>query len=226
MTPTDNEKSAGSSDSQASAANFSWLTKAPDRLRQQLEFLLAIDQLKSIYRASRIATGERFENSAEHSWHLAMFARILAEHANEAIDIERVVAMLMIHDIVEIDAGDVPLHAKHNIDIEAKELAAADRLFGLLPDDQGKLLRECWDEFEAATSHDAKFAKAVDRLQPILLNALNEGGTWPDYNVSLHDAKTRCAQISTGSDTLWTLANDIFTEAVQNGWLKTTPPTD
>jgi len=226
MTPTDIEKSPGNSNAQSSDASRSWLTKAPERLRQQLEFLLAIDQLKSIYRASRIATGERFENSAEHSWHLAMFARILAEHANEPVDIERVIAMLMIHDIVEIDAGDVPLHAKHNIDIEAKEQAAADRLFGLLPDDQGKLLRECWDEFEAATSHDAKFAKAVDRLQPILLNALTEGGTWPDYNVSLDQAQTRCSQIATGSETLWTLANDIFTEAVQNGWLRTTPQVD
>lgn len=203
-----------------------WLSALPDRLSQQIEFLIAIDSLKSINRASRLVSGERFENSAEHSWHLTLFAQILAEHANEPVEVERVVFMLMVHDIVEIDAGDVPLHAVQNPNTHALEQAAADRLFGLLPDDQGTLLRQCWEEFEAGESDDARFAKAVDRLQPILLNALNNGGSWPDFNVTLQQVQTRCASVSQGSDTLWEMANAIFNEAVQNGWLKTTPPTD
>ena len=202
------------------------MSSLPERLGQQIEFLLAIDGLKSINRASRLVSGERFENSAEHSWHLTLFARILAEHANNPVDVERVVFMLMVHDIVEIDAGDVPLHATNKPDTKALEQAAADRLFGLLPENQGTLLRECWEEFEAAETDDARFAKAVDRLQPILLNALNNGGSWPDFNVTLHQVQTRCAEIATGSDALWEMANAIFNEAVENGWLKTTPPTD
>lgn len=203
-----------------------WLGALPDRIAQQLEFLIAIDALKSINRASRLVSGERFENSAEHSWHLTLFARILAEHANETVDIERVVLMLMVHDIVEIDAGDVPLHAEQNPNTYVLEQAAADRLFGMLPGDQGALLRQCWDEFEAHESADARFAKAVDRLQPILLNALNNGGSWPDFNVTLEQVQTRCSAVSKGSDTLWDVANAIFNEAVENGWLKTTQPTD
>ncbi len=204
-----------------------WMSALPDRLGQQIEFLLAIDGLKSINRASRLVSGERFENSAEHSWHLTLFARILAEHANEPVDVERVVFMLMVHDIVEIDAGDVPLHAPNqNPDIHEVEQAAATRLFGLLPEDQANLLRQVWDEFEEANTPDARFAKAVDRLQPVLLNALNNGGTWPDFQVTLEQVQTRCSQISGGSDALWQMANDIFNEAARNGWLKTTPPAD
>lgn len=204
-----------------------WMSSLPERLGQQIEFLLAIDGLKSINRASRLVSGERFENSAEHSWHLTLFARILAEHANEPVDVERVVFMLMVHDIVEIDAGDVPLHAPNqNPDIQAIEQAAANRLFGLLPEDQARLLRQVWDEFEEANTPDARFAKAVDRLQPVLLNALNNGGTWPDFQVTLEQVQTRCSQISGGSDALWQMANDIFNEAARNGWLKTTPPAD
>ncbi|MFT4726708.1 MAG: putative hydrolase of HD superfamily [Granulosicoccus sp.] len=208
------------------SAKPGWLHALPARLGQQIEFLIAIDALKSINRASRLVSGERFENSAEHSWHLTLFARILAEHANDPVDVERVVFMLMVHDIVEIDAGDVPLHAAQNPNTHLLEQAAADRLFGLLPEDQGTLLRQCWEEFEAGDSIDARFAKAVDRLQPILLNAFNNGGSWPDFNVTLQQVQTRCASVSKGSDTLWEMANAIFNEAVQNGWLKTTPPTD
>jgi putative hydrolase of HD superfamily len=221
---SDSDKNTSNSD--PDSTNLRWLSGLPDRLSQQIEFLIAIDGLKSINRASRVVGGERFENSAEHSWHLTLFARILAEHANEPVDVERVVFMLMVHDIVEIDAGDVPLHAVQNPNTQALEQAAADRLFGLLPDDQGALLRQCWDEFEAGESDDAQFAKAVDRLQPILLNALNKGGSWPDFNVTLQQVQTRCASISKGSDALWEAANAIFNEAVQNGWLKTAPPAD
>lgn len=203
-----------------------WSDQLEPRLKSQIEFLLAIDALKSVYRASRILSNDRRENSAEHSWHLTLFARILAEHANEPVDVERVIFMLMVHDIVEVDAGDVPLHGQQDPDREASEQAAADRLFGLLPDDQMLLLRQCWDEFEAGQTADARFAKAIDRLQPVLLNALTGGGTWVDFAVSIDQVRTRTAQIGSGSDALWSMANAIFNEACDRGWLKKAPPAD
>lgn len=206
--------------------NPAWLAGLPNRLGRQIKFLIAIDALKSINRANRLINRQRAENSAEHSWHLTLFAQILSEYANQPVSVERVVLMLMVHDIVEIDAGDVPLHGVQNPQTHALELAAADRLFGLLPEDQGTVLRECWEEFEAGESNEAQFAKAVDRLQPVLLNALNNGGTWSTFNVTLQQVQTRCASISNGSDRLWEMANAIFNEATRNGWLKTTPPTD
>ena len=203
-----------------------WSDHLDTRLKSQIEFLVAIDALKDVYRASSILSRDRRENSAEHSWHLTLFARILAEHANEPVDVERVIFMLMVHDIVEVDAGDVPLHGQQDPDREASEQAAANRLFGLLPDDQAQLLRQCWDEFETGQSADARFAKAIDRLQPILLNALTEGGTWTEFTVTLDQVRTRTAQIGNGSDTLWGMANAIFSEATDRGWLKKAPPAD
>lgn len=200
--------------------NARWTQSISVRLRQQLEFLVAIDALKTVNRASRIVDNSRQENSAEHSWHLTLFARVLHEHANEPVDIERVIMMLMVHDIVEVDAGDTPLHGVQNPDQAAIEQAAADRLFGILPDDQNQLLRDCWDEFEQAQSAEAKFAKAVDRLQPILLNMLTEGGTWKDFDVNLEQVTQRTGQIDIGSDSLWAAATAMFQEAVENGWLK------
>ena len=197
-----------------------WTQSISARLKQQLEFLVAIDALKSVNRASRITDNSRQENSAEHSWHLTLFARVLHEYANEPADVEQVIMMLMVHDIVEIDAGDMPLHGVQNPDQASIEQAAADRLFGLLPDDQGQLLRACWDEFEQAQSAEAKFAKAVDRLQPVLMNMLTEGGTWKDFDVTFEQVAQRTAQISTGSDSLWAAANAMFQEALENGWLK------
>ncbi len=202
-----------------------WSDSLAPRLKSQIEFLFAIDALKSVYRATLIASGERRENSAEHSWHLTLFARILAEHANQPVDVDRVVFMLMVHDIVEVDAGDVPIHGQQNPNKDAEEQAAATRLFGLLPDDQASLLRQYWDEFETGETADARFAKAIDRLQPVLLNALTGGGTWNDFDVSLDQVRTRTAQIGKGSDELWEMANAIFSEAAENGWLRTDPPT-
>ncbi len=200
--------------------NARWTQSIAPRLKQQLEFLVAIDALKNIQRASRIADNSRRENSAEHSWHLTLFARILHEHANEEVDVERVILMLMVHDIVEVDAGDMPLHGEQNPDQAAIEQAAADRLFGLLPEDQEQLLRTCWDEFEQASTADARFAKAVDRLQPVLLNMMTEGGTWMDFDVSIDQVTLRTRQIGIGSDALWAAARGMFEEAVEHGWLK------
>lgn len=196
-----------------------WKDSLDLRLRQQLDFLIAIDALKGILRANRIASGERKENSAEHSWHLAMFASVLAEHANEPVDVNRVVLMLLLHDIVEIDAGDEPLHGARNPDRPALEAAAAERLFGLLPNDQGDRMLTLWHEFEAQESADSKFAHALDRLQPIMLNQLTDGGTWTDYEVSLSQLKKRTCHMDAGSSTLWQTAERIFENALESGYL-------
>lgn len=162
------------------------------RIEAQIEFLREADKLKSILRASRLIDGSRRENSAEHSWHIMLYALVLADQAAPGVDINRVLKMLLIHDIVEIDAGDAPIHG--NVDhaaMAAKEAAAADRLFGLLPEDQAESFRTLWDEFEAAESPDAIFAKGIDRLQTPIANLVTDGGTWQDYGVTLAQLETR-----------------------------------
>lgn len=173
-----------------------------DRLTQQLAFLTEIDALKSVTRQSPIVDQSRRENSAEHSWHLAMFALILAD---AEVDVSRVIVMLLIHDIVEIDAGDAPIHGAHDsAALELAEKQAAERLFGLLPPDQAAWLLSIWKEFEAAESADARFAKALDRLQPLLLNTLTGGGTWTENAVSEQQVYERYGPtISGGSPALW-----------------------
>lgn len=176
-----------------------------DHLQRQLAFLAEIDKLKGVLRQSRIADGSRRENSAEHSWHLAMFAILLADHA-EGVDVFKVVRMLLIHDIVEIDAGDHPYHDEAHdwAAIAQKEREAADRLFAIPPEPQGAALRALWDEFEAAETPEAKFAKALDRVQPILLNVLVGGGTWDDFAVTEADVVARCGEtIAAASPRLW-----------------------
>lgn len=175
------------------------------KLEQQLAFLREIDQLKSVVRLSPLINRSRRENSAEHSWHLAMYALVLAEYAAAPVNILRVVKMLLIHDIVEIDAGDVPFHvpSTHAGQGEREE-RAAERLFGLLPDAQAAEFRELWFEFEAAHSADAQFAKALDRFQPMLHNAATDGGTWVECAVTLEQIKSRCQPpIERGAPVLW-----------------------
>lgn len=157
---------------------------AEQRLQQQMAFLVEIDRLKQVLRRTRLVGGERLENSAEHSWHIAMIALVLAEHANEPIDVSRVLKLLLVHDIVEIDAGDTFAYdiAGHE-DKAAREQAAADRIFGLLPSDQCRQLRALWDEFESQSSADARFANLCDRLMPSLQNYHNGGGTWREAAV-------------------------------------------
>ena len=177
-------------------------------LDRQLDFLREIDRLKSVVRLSPLIDRSRRENSAEHSWHLAMYALVLAEHAAGPVDVLRVVKMLLIHDIVEIDAGDVPFHvpATH-AGQDARERLAAERLFGLLPAAQAEAFRALWFEFEAAQSHDAKFAKAVDRFQPMLHNAATDGGTWVECAVTLEQVRARCRPpIEGGAPALWEAA--------------------
>jgi putative hydrolase of HD superfamily len=202
-----------------------WLDQIGGRLSDQLRFLLEADRLKGVIRLNHIADGSRRENTAEHSWHLALFAMVLQDYAVEPVDIWRVVQMLILHDLVEIEAGDTPLHLTLTDHGQAeREQAAADILFGLLPADQGEAFRATWDEFEAAESADARFAKACDRLQPILLNHVVGGGTWgvrPDFNIDMEKSLTR--RIEQGSPTLWAAAEVVFADAVACGWLKPAP---
>ena len=170
-----------------------------------MAFLVEADRLKRIERASWITGRLRRENSAEHSWHLALFALTLRNQAPEGVDISRVIAMLLLHDLVEIDAGDAPIHGQFDAKaLAAKEEAAADRIFGLLPQDQGQEFRALWDEFEAAESPDAIFAKALDRFQPPVLNLHAEGGSWPEYNVTEEQIRSRVgAKVARGAPGLW-----------------------
>lgn len=187
------------------------------RLHRQIEFIAELDRLKSVLRRNTLIDGSRRENTAEHSWHIGMLAIVLAEHANESVDILHVLKMLLIHDIVEIDAGDTFCYDDEaGRDKEEREQRAADRLFGMLPDDQARELRALWDEFEAADTPEAKFANALDRLQPVLLNSRSKGGTWKQYDVSVEQVIKRNRPIAAGSATLWeraeTMIHDVMGE--------------
>ena len=174
------------------------------KLDAQIAFLSEADRLKSVLRASQLHDGTRFENSAEHSWHVMLYALVLAEHSEPSVNIDRVIKMLLLHDIVEIDAGDNPIHG--NVDLveqEAAEQIAADRLFGLLPPDQNAEFRALWEEFEAAMSPDAIFAKSIDRVQTPIGNLSNGGGTWRAYNVTFEQLEARVGKpINRGAPTL------------------------
>ena len=175
------------------------------RIDAQLAFLMEADRLKAVSRASRLADGSRFENSAEHSWHVALFALTLDEHAPKGTDIAKALKMLLLHDLVEIDAGDAPIFGEVDAAaMAAKEEAAATRIFGLLPADQAASFRALWDEFEANETPTARFAKSLDRFVPPNLNLANGGGSWTDYNVG-HDAVTSRIgpKISNGTPALW-----------------------
>ena len=183
------------------------VTTPSGRLLQQLAFIVEIDKLKLILRKTKLFGNHRHENDAEHSWHLAIMALVLAEHANAPVDMLRVLKMLLIHDVVEIDSGDVFLFDTQvsHTNTEA-ELKAAQRIFGLLPDDQAQELIELWAEFEAGETPDARFAKAMDRLAPLLQNLLNEGGTWVEYEVSYERILAMKQRIGLGSEALWAYA--------------------
>ncbi|MGB2201683.1 MAG: HD domain-containing protein [Pseudooceanicola atlanticus] len=177
------------------------------RLDAQMAFLTEAEKLRTILRATPIGDGTRQENSGEHSWHIALYALILAEHAPEGVSIDRVIRMLLIHDIVEIDAGDVPIYlqsADTQPDTEAAELEAAKRIFGLLPDDQATDMLALWQEFEAAETPDAVFAKSLDRFQPPNLNLVNGGGSWKTYDVTFDELDRRVGKpVRRGAPALW-----------------------
>jgi putative hydrolase of HD superfamily len=191
------------------------------RLASQLTFLLEADRLKQVERQTAIMGGARRENTAEHSWHLGLFAIVLAEHADEPVDLSRVLAMVLIHDLVEIDAGDTFAYDEAGYETKAaREQSAADRLFGLLPDDQGAELRAMWEEYEAGATAEARFANAVDRLQPVLLNhAAGTDAPWVRHGITYEQIVKRNVVIGAGSEALWAEAHDRITDAVRQGWV-------
>ncbi|EGR0933732.1 HD domain-containing protein [Vibrio parahaemolyticus] len=193
-----------------------------DRLEKQLALLIELDKLKSVLRRTRVKSAEgRLENRGEHSWHVALMAVLMEEHANAPVDICRVMKMLLIHDVVEIDAGDTFVYdTAASKDQAEKEIKAAERLFGMLPTDQGQELLALWQEFEAAQSDDAKYAKALDRLIPMLLNYHNNGQSWKENSVTREQALTINKRIEFGSVTLWDKAKELIEEATEKGWLK------
>ena len=202
----------------------SWLGQLDIQLASRLRFLLEADRLKTVLRGSRITDGSRRENTAEHSWHIALFALLLAPYAAKAVDPLRVISMLLLHDLVEIDCGDTPLHDTEGAAGQAeREMAAADRLYGLLPAEDAIAYRVLWDEFERAESDDARFAKAMDRLQPIILNHAVGGGTWTDYAVDESRERALTSRIGDGSPSVWSVAEAIIGDAVARGWLKPAP---
>ncbi|MGI3060538.1 HD domain-containing protein [Vibrio alginolyticus] len=193
-----------------------------ERLEKQLALVIELDKLKSILRRTRVKSAEgRLENSGEHSWHVALMAILMEEHANAPVDICRVMKMLLIHDVVEIDAGDTFVYDTAASQEQAeKEIRAAERLFGMLPSDQEQELLSLWHEFEAAQTDDAKYAKALDRLIPMLLNYHNNGQSWKEHGVSREQALTINKRIEFGSVTLWDKAKELIEEATEKGWLK------
>ncbi|SIT79366.1 putative hydrolases of HD superfamily [Yoonia rosea] len=175
------------------------------RIDAQLAFLNEADKLKTVLRGTTLCDGSRRENSGEHSWHIALYAMVMAEHAVRPVNIDRVIKMLLIHDIVEIDAGDNPIHGDHDpADQDRIEQAAAARIFGLLPDDQAAAFRLLWDEFEAAETDDAIFAKSIDRVQPVIANLESGGGTWPEYKVTAAQLQARVGvKVEKGAPAIW-----------------------
>jgi putative hydrolase of HD superfamily len=180
-----------------------------DRLSAQFAFLNEADKLKQVLRATTLTDGSRPENSGEHSWHLALYAMVLADHAAPGVRIDRVIRMLLLHDLVEIDVGDVPIHSANGLAHGSAETAlaearAADRIFGLLPPDLAAEFRALWEEFEAAATPDAIFAKSLDRVQPVMHNIESGGGTWVTYKVTADQLESRVGvKIARGAPALW-----------------------
>ena len=194
---------------------------AGDRLARQVAFILEIDKAKSVIRRSRILDGSRRENDAEHSWHLAVMALVLSEYANEPVDLGKVIKMLLVHDIVEIDAGDTFAYDGAGYDDKnEREQRAADRIFGLLPEDQRDEFRALWEEFEARKTPEAKFAAALDRLQPMMLNFFTEGSTWREYDIPKDRVIGFNQHMGEGSSRLWAFARGLVDLAVERGYLR------
>ncbi len=179
-------------------------------LKKAVDFIIEIDKIKHISRKTKLFKHNRHENDAEHSWHLAMMVIVLKDFANEPIDILKVIKMALIHDIVEIDAGDVIIYQVDKEEKLRKESMAADRIFGILPDKTGVELKELWREFEERKTPEAKFAAAIDRLEPIMQNYINNGGTWVEFGIKKEMVCQLNQHVSEGSTTLWEYAVSII----------------
>ncbi|SFB55187.1 HD domain-containing protein [Algoriphagus aquimarinus] len=193
----------------------------PANLLQQVAFIKEIDKLKYIQRKTKLFNSDRLENDAEHSWHLAMMTIVLAEHSDKPIDVLKVVKMVLIHDIVEIDAGDTFIYdtTKNHTNTE-EELLAAKRIFGLLPTAQAEEFIAVWEEFEAGETDEAKFAKAMDRFEPLLQNTSNNGGTWAEFDVPYQKVYDKKKAIKQGSESIWNYAENLINESVEKGILR------
>lgn len=182
-----------------------------NRLEQQMQFALEVDQEKRIYRQTYCTDGETLENDAEHAWHAALMAVLLSEYANESFDVLKTVTMLLIHDIVEIDAGDTYAYDDAGIATQAeRERNAANRIFGMLPEDQSKKMMDLWLEFEAGETAEARFAKVMDKVQPIMLNAATDGRAWKEHEVKLSKILDRNKKTPEGSQILWDYMMQYF----------------
>ena len=192
-----------------------------NHLSKQISFIQEIDKIKYIQRKTKLFNSDRPENDAEHSWHLAMMSMVLAEHSDTPIDVLKVLKMVLIHDIVEIDAGDIFMYdtLKSHTNTE-NERKAARRIFGLLPKEQADEFIAIWEEFEAGETNEAKFAKSMDRLEPLLQNASNNGGTWKEFDVDYNQVYEKKKVIKEGSASLWNYAENLINESVDKGILK------
>ncbi|WP_130735158.1 HD family hydrolase [Flavobacterium sp. J27] len=191
------------------------------KLFKQIAFIKEIDKIKYIQRKTKLFHSDRNENDAEHSWHLAVMAIILAEHSNTSIDLLKVLKMVLIHDIVEIDAGDTFIYdTKKSHSNTDEERIAANRIFGILPQEQAHELLAIWEEFEAGETKEAKFAKSMDRLEPLLQNTSNNGGTWKEFDVKYEKVYEKKKVIQKGSETIWKYAENLLNESVEKGILK------
>jgi putative hydrolase of HD superfamily len=192
-----------------------------ERLERQLRFIVEIDKLKSVFRQTLLMHGKRYENDAEHSWHIAVMALLLSEYASgQKLDIARVMKMALVHDLVEIDAGDTFCYDEKGAQTKlAREQSAADRIFGILPADQASEIRALWDEFEARQTPEARFAAALDRLQPLLHNYNTQGASWQKHGVTSDKVLARNKHIEEGAPVLWEYAENLIRDAVEKGYL-------
>lgn len=183
----------------------------PERIEKQFEFLKEIDKEKNIFRQTYLADGMRKENDAEHAWHMALFVMVLSEYANEDIDVLKTMKIVLIHDLIEIYAGDTYAYdSKGNESKRERELAAADRLFNILPKDQAKEFRALWDEFEENITPEARFANTMDKIQPLMLNNASEGRSWEEHGVHASQVYGRNEKTHLGSEELWKYADETF----------------
>jgi len=192
-----------------------------EKIHNQIKFAITIDEMKNIFRRNLLADGSRRENDAEHSWHLAMLAMLLEEYSAEKVDIERVLKIALIHDLIEVYAGDTFAYdAKGNEDKHEREIQAAEKLFGMLDPDQGTEIRELWDEFEAMETAESKYANAIDRIQPLILNYLTDGHTWKMGDVTSDKIYKRMDIIRTATPELWHIVEGIINTSIKAGILK------
>lgn len=191
------------------------------RIKKQLEFVLEIDKVKNVFRQTHLSNNGRNENDAEHSWHMAIMAYLLKEYANNDIDIAKVMLMCLIHDIVEIDAGDTYAYDTESLKTQkAREDAAKKRIFSLLPEDQAQEFIQLFDEFEAYETAESKFAHAMDNIQPLILNDSNNGADWQKHNVTVEQIYERQGKTKFGSEELFKVADTIIKDNIKKGNLK------